>query len=122
MTLCHPAQQTAQCHDEVYGISHRAILCLIPLSDSLLNGINKLSCPLGCLQFTEKQALRVRVVGSSGASYQLKNAHSVVQSSYTTLFYLYTASVTIHSRVCKTAETASVSKTRGAPRSSLTHT
>lgn len=43
ITLCYPAQQTPQCHEDVYGILHPVLLFLIPLSDSLLNGINRVA-------------------------------------------------------------------------------
>lgn len=79
ITSCHPAQQTAQRHEDVYGISHPALLCLIPLSDSFLNGINKLSRPVSRLHFSSQrnkhsagiyEGPQVRV-GLSEASYQL---------------------------------------------------
>lgn len=55
ITSCHPAQQTTQCHEDIYGISHPALFCLIPLSDSFLNGINKLSRSVSGLHFSSQR-------------------------------------------------------------------
>ena len=88
ITSCHPAQQTAQCHEDVYGISHPALLCLIPLSDSFLNGINKMSRAVSHLHSSSQRnkhsagiykGPQVRV-GLSGAFYQLRNVHCVAQA------------------------------------------
>lgn len=84
ITSCHPAQQTAQCHEDCYGISHPALLCLIPLSDSFMNGINKLSRPVSRLHFSSQRNRHSVGVcegpevrggeGLSEAFYQLLNA------------------------------------------------
>lgn len=80
ITSCHPAQQSIQCHEDCYGISQPALLCLIPLSDSFMNGINKLSRPVSCLHFSTQRNKHsvcifegpwVRRVGLSEAFYQL---------------------------------------------------
>lgn len=80
ITSCHPAQQTAQCHEDVYGISHSALLGLAPLSDSFPNGINKFSRPVSRLHFSSQrnkhsvcicEEPRFRRVGLSQAFYQL---------------------------------------------------
>lgn len=55
INVCRPAQLTAQWHEDVYGILHPALPCLIPLSDSFLNGINKLSRPASCLHFSSQR-------------------------------------------------------------------
>lgn len=54
ITSCYPAQQTALHHEDCYGISHPALLYFIPLSDSFMNGINKLSRPVSCLHFSSQ--------------------------------------------------------------------
>lgn len=54
ITSRYPAQQSAQCHEDSYGISHPALLGFNPPSDSFMNGINKLRRPFSRLHFTSQ--------------------------------------------------------------------
>ena len=94
---CHPAQQTTQCHGDCYGSSHSALLCLVPLSDSLLNGINKLSRPVSRLYFSTQRNMhsvgicegpRVRRVGLSEALLSAVKCPLPAASLYTSPFLI----------------------------------